>query len=416
MLSKLLLLASKVKDNRVKGRTKYPLPLIIMILVIGVFKGGNGWKDIRFYAHSSVHELEKYYPTLSDDNFPSVDTIARAIKKLDPDDYREVMTSAKQLELNREDFCKDPVGNNSGDNSGLIDDEFVQVSVDGKEIRGATAGSANDHIIIVNAVCEGKVIAEEKVKDAQKKNEVKAFPKIFEKVCERLEPLGKPIVWTTDAMSCQHSIESLIVDHQGKYLLSLKENHRIMFREVESLFSEVDTYKNELTISNFERGPEKGHGRIDDYSSVAIDVREGLGREWITQIGTWRDIRTVVCVTRNSYDIKAGETSVHKRYYISNLDPDAELLLKIRLNHWKVETAHYLLDCSYSEDKCRVKNPNSAQILSTTRKLALAALKCVQNKTNESIAFLIKKICASYGYFSKVIDMLDDMSFFEEVK
>jgi hypothetical protein len=93
MFDKLYEKLSKINDNRVKGRVKYPLVLILMILFIGVLKGGNGWKEIRMLAQVSILELKKFYPTLANDNFPAVDTIARAVKKVDPAEYSALLAT-----------------------------------------------------------------------------------------------------------------------------------------------------------------------------------------------------------------------------------------------------------------------------------------------------------------------------------
>jgi hypothetical protein len=78
------------------------------------------------------------------------------------------------------------------------------------------------------------------------------------------------------------------------------------------------------------------------------------------------------------------------------------------LNHWGVETAHYHLDCGYHEDKCRIKDPGAAKIISTFRKLSLNVLKFVQTKIHDSIDFIIKQLSASSKFFSEVLMILDE--------
>lgn len=55
--------------------------------------------------------------------------------------------------------------------------------------------------------------------------------------------------------------------------------------------------------------------------------------------------------------------------------PDArgngECLLEIARGQWSIENGnHYVRDRSYDEDRCQVRDPNSARILATLRSLA----------------------------------------------
>ena len=50
---------------------------------------------------------------------------------------------------------------------------------------------------------------------------------------------------------------------------------------------------------------------------------------------------------------------------------NAAWLLEIVRGHWTIENGnHYVRDRTYDEDRCQVRNPNSAQILATLRSLA----------------------------------------------
>jgi hypothetical protein len=50
---------------------------------------------------------------------------------------------------------------------------------------------------------------------------------------------------------------------------------------------------------------------------------------------------------------------------------NAELLLGVVRGHWTIETGnHYVRDRTYDEDRCQVRDGNSAHILATLRSLA----------------------------------------------
>jgi hypothetical protein len=50
---------------------------------------------------------------------------------------------------------------------------------------------------------------------------------------------------------------------------------------------------------------------------------------------------------------------------------NAEAMLGLIRAHWQIENGlHYVRDRSYDEDRCQVRDPNSAQILATLRSMA----------------------------------------------
>jgi len=56
---------------------------------------------------------------------------------------------------------------------------------------------------------------------------------------------------------------------------------------------------------------------------------------------------------------------------LSDPAKNAKQLLETIRGHWTIENGnHYVRDRSYDEDRCQVRDPNSAQILATLRSLA----------------------------------------------
>ena len=48
-----------------------------------------------------------------------------------------------------------------------------------------------------------------------------------------------------------------------------------------------------------------------------------------------------------------------------------EDLMKYAINHWKVESMHWILDVNFREDDCPVKSENTQRILNVMRKLSI---------------------------------------------
>lgn len=74
---------------------------------------------------------------------------------------------------------------------------------------------------------------------------------------------------------------------------------------------------------------------------------------------------------------KSGRQTDETVWAITSVQPldnepaNAQALLEIARGQWTIENGnHYVRDRSYDEDRCQVREPNSAQILATLRSLA----------------------------------------------
>ncbi|MDR1298391.1 MAG: transposase family protein, partial [Deltaproteobacteria bacterium] len=87
MFKKLIQLFDQLEDHRVTGRIKYPLRLILLIVVVGLMRKGAAWKDYHMHAEAEKEKLKVFFPGL--EVLPHVDTIARTTKRLIPGDLNE---------------------------------------------------------------------------------------------------------------------------------------------------------------------------------------------------------------------------------------------------------------------------------------------------------------------------------------
>jgi hypothetical protein len=85
----------------------------------------------------------------------------------------------------------------------------------------------------------------------------------------------------------------------------------------------------------------------------------------------------VARIHRRFLYLKSGKQSDETVFAITGLatlpeeQANGEALLEIARGQWGIENGnHYVRDRSYDEDRCQVRDPNSAQILSTLRSLA----------------------------------------------
>ena len=85
----------------------------------------------------------------------------------------------------------------------------------------------------------------------------------------------------------------------------------------------------------------------------------------------------IVRIRRHFLHLKSGRVSDETVLAITGLDPlpdpeaNGEFLLEIARGQWSIENGHYYVrDRCYDEDRCQVREPNSARILATLRSLA----------------------------------------------
>jgi hypothetical protein len=85
----------------------------------------------------------------------------------------------------------------------------------------------------------------------------------------------------------------------------------------------------------------------------------------------------IVRIHRRFTDVSSGKESDETVLNITSVSPmqdpetNANCLLDIARGHWTIENGnHYVRDRTYDEDRCPVRNPNSAHILATLRSMA----------------------------------------------
>lgn len=82
-------------------------------------------------------------------------------------------------------------------------------------------------------------------------------------------------------------------------------------------------------------------------------------------------------IHRHFLTLKSGKQSDETVLVITGLaalpeaNANGKTLLEIARGQWSIENGnHYVRDRSYDEDRCQVRDPNSAQILATLRSMA----------------------------------------------
>jgi predicted transposase YbfD/YdcC len=114
---------------------------------------------------------------------------------------------------------------------------------------------------------------------------------------------------------------------------------------------------------------EKGHGRLEHREIWALATTpEQMGFYGAAQVAR---------IHRHFRHLKSGKESdetvlaITGLAALSEVKVNGEALLEVARGQWGIENGnHYVRDRSYDEDRCQVRDPNSAQILATLRSLA----------------------------------------------
>jgi DDE_Tnp_1-associated/Transposase DDE domain len=190
-------------DPRVDRTKQHLLKDILVITILAVIAGADGWEDIENYGLSKQQWLEEFLELPN--GIPSDDTFRRVFEKLDPQALEKKLSQWLQQIL------------------GSVFQEIIPI--DGKSLRGSydrEKGLKNLHLVTAWASEQRLVLGQVKVEDHS--NEITAIPALLE-----LIDIAGAII-TIDAMGTQTEIVRLIHQKKADYVVALKSNHPTLYQ------------------------------------------------------------------------------------------------------------------------------------------------------------------------------------------
>jgi len=324
---------SIIEDPRHPSYVKYALADILIIVMCGVLSGLDTLGDLVIYAKSKKEFLAK---ELGIERIPSKATFARVLSIVDGKQIGNAI-----IDLLRERF---------GSGGEVI-------AVDGKAICStAKPGHPHSALQILSAYVtdNGVVLAQEVIHE--KTNEIPVFQEML--TCLDIE--GKTV--TADAMHCQRETCLRVIQRKGDYLFGLKENQPSLLEDVRLFYKVAGAEE----LDRFQT-TEKNAGRIE--KRICRRIRDV---SWLEE-HKWPGLRSVFSIER-SVEVR-GHFSRETSYYISSRDVPARQLMELAREHWKIESMHWLLDVTFSEDDSRLLCENANRTMNALRKFALAVHK-----------------------------------------
>ena len=325
-----------LSDPRQQGKVIYPLKELLLLCLLAVLAGAETFTDIALFGEKKLGLLRRFLPF--GNGTPPHDRLGEIFAALDAEVFQRCFVSWV---------------------AAMTGVPAEVIAIDGKTSRGsAKKKGTNDAIHMVSAFAAQRRLVLGQMKVDEKSNEIVAIPKLL----NMLQVEGAII--TIGAMGCQREIAKQIVDKEADYVLALKGNQGSLREDVELFATEQKANDFKDTLISRHETVDGDHGRIETRNyTVLHDV------SWLQERHDWPGLRGVVMVesTRETGDKIEKET----RFYITSLTHTAEQLGPIVRSHRSIENSlHWVMDMTFRDDECRVRQGNAAANFTTVKHMA----------------------------------------------
>jgi predicted transposase YbfD/YdcC len=357
--------------RRQNENLKHPLVDLILLGFCGVLAGGADFVEIVKWGRVNEPFLRSFLELPQ--GIPSHDTLTRVFAALKPAALQEVLVPWL-LEKRGE------VG------------EWIHV--DGKTLRGTRCQQRKLkalHVVSAWAGQSGLTLGQVAV--TEKSNEITAIPELL-----KLLNLHEKIV-TIDAMGCQKTIATAIVEGGGDYVLAVKDNQPTLHAELQDAFVQAPAPK--PRSSRVATTVTHGHGRVERRTVRVLPAQEALSA---AQWALWLGVLSVVMVTREVWDQATEGYRTETSYYLSSLPPLARRIGAAIRGHWSIENGlHWVLDVVFREDARRVYERTTAENVAFLNRLALSVFR--GNPSKDSLKVKRKQAGWSTSYLAQLLGL-----------
>ena len=349
---KLLLQQLKtIKDFRVdKHKILYPLHEILLMALFALLKGNTTFKEIHIWMECSANNniLKKLFEK-KHISVPSKSTLHRILVNVDNE----------EIELIFRDYFTKYI-------------KKKHVAIDGKWLNGSDINgqyTQQNHKAILNVLDKDtQVVFAHKFLDYTKKSEIPAFTELLKENYFSNDAQ----IFSFDALLTQHEILNSIDSQGSKYIAKVKGNQKLLKEKViltaSNFVNPSDSY-NDSELNTVER---------DCRVTRVVEVFENRDCDIVMHHSLFKNIQSIVKITKTSTSFKTGEIKTTTEYLISNYKSTAKEFRDAILQHWRVEAYHYHLDKLMNEDDhIAYVNPFSISIL---RSFAINLYQIFHNK------------------------------------
>jgi predicted transposase YbfD/YdcC len=331
-------------DRRQSAKVKYPLEEVLLLCLLAVIAGAETITDIARFGEKKLDLLRRFRPFA--EGTPSHDHLGDILATLEPEPFQRCFVA----------WAAALIGVSEG-----------VVAVDGKTVRRSKS-KTDLPIHMVSAFAARQRLVLGQVKVAEKANEIVAIPKLLDMLAI------EGAVVTIDAMGCQRAIAQKIVDKKADYILALKGNQGTLRDDVELFAAEQKAKDFKDTTVSRHTTVDGDHGRIE---TRAITVIHDIA--WLQQRHQWPGLNSLVMV--ESLRETSGKIERETRFYVTSLAFLAILIGPLVRSHWAVENSlHWILDCVFRDDECRLRTDHAPANFTTIKHMALNLIRRAPGK------------------------------------
>lgn len=338
-----------VPDPRRRRHVQHSFTDILAIAICAVIANCDSWGDIAQFANAREEWFRSFLSLKN--GIPTRDTFRRVISQIKPQVFQQVLIEWI-IELHQS----------------FQEDKDRHIAIDGKTLRKSfDRAAAKSPLHLVQAMCAKSYMTLSQVPTEDKSNEITAIPKVL----DSLEIEGALL--SLDAMGCQKEIAEQIIQGKGGYLLALKDNHPTLREEVGKHFEQLHSKKLPKSVRTCEVIEKRARGRSEErtYTMAPIPKQMTSCRQW-AGLKTFLQATTVI-------EAKDKPTTIETRYFLSSLDvKEFDRAVSCVRRHWRIESAHWILDMSFKEDECRIRKDHGPENFAWLRRIALSLAKAHQ--------------------------------------
>lgn len=322
---------SQLADIRRGQGKRHPVELVIIIVILGIMNGYDGYRAIEDFVVRNREELIFIFKPKKD-RLPSFSTIRRVMGKIDFDELCCIFQEWAD--------------------HNIVIQEREWISLDGKSISGTFPEETHQFVNLVSLFCVDKKQVFSVGKVDEKSNEIPKVQELIEKF-----PV-KNVIFRMDALHCQKKTIAIISKKESHYVLQVKENQKFLFRKVKFISENLPAISSDIT-------EEKNRGRFEKREATVY--KEGLD---LKHYG-WESVKFIVKVKR-TVTHKCEKRSEETAYFITNLKEKALFFNKGIRNHWRIENSlHFIKDVTFNEDSLKIRSGSAPQNMALLRTLVI---------------------------------------------
>ncbi len=341
----------RMPDTRQSGKVLHRLDEVLVCAFCSILCDGDSFTDMEDFAQTQLGWLRGFL--VLEHGAPSHDVFRNVFMMLRPQAVLELLGG----------WCGPLQGRH--------------VAIDGKTLRGTQDAESGRHLVhLVRAWVDECSLSAGQVLCAEKSNEIEAIPRLL----AALELRGATV--TIDAMGTQPAIAAQIHEAGADYVLALKANQKGALAAVEVLFGDTPALQEAVPGQPaLPASPPPGavhqevlelsHGRCERREHQLLGSLEGFAKSW-----KWEGLQAVGKVRREVQRGRDGPPLVEQHYFLCSFKEDVERFATLVRGHWSVENrCHWVLDVTFGEDHCQVRDKTAAHNFSLLRELAMKTLR-----------------------------------------